>query len=260
VETQHADGSVPRPEPADETLRAEPADETLLRPVRRVNAFEETVERMLQLIKLGVVAPGERMPAERDLAGRFAVSRVTLREAIRALQDAGYVETRRGRYGGTFVTAEPAASGAATARRVARDIGADEVMDALVIRHVLECGAAEAAARRTLAPDERRHLQDCLAETAAADLASYRRADSRLHLAIAEMTGSPSVTTALAEARMRINELLDAIPLLGPNIEHSNAAHAAVVAAVLDGDADAARRCMAEHVDGTAMLLRGFLA
>src|SRR5438067_1810851 len=79
------------------------AGEALFRPVRAGNAFEETVERLLQAIRLGVVGTGERLPSERELADRLGVSRVTLREAIRALADAGYVESRRGRYGGTFV-------------------------------------------------------------------------------------------------------------------------------------------------------------
>jgi DNA-binding FadR family transcriptional regulator len=69
----------------------------VLGPVRAGNAFEETVERLLTVIKLGVVGPGEKFPAERDLAVLLGISRITLREAIRALQQAGYVESRRGR-------------------------------------------------------------------------------------------------------------------------------------------------------------------
>jgi DNA-binding FadR family transcriptional regulator len=69
----------------------------VFRPVREGNAFEETVERLLQAIKLGVVGLGERLPPERELAPRLGISRVTLREAIRALQQEGYVESRRGR-------------------------------------------------------------------------------------------------------------------------------------------------------------------
>ena len=61
----------------------------LLRPVREGNAFEETVERLLTVIKLGVVGPGERFPAERELAAHLGISRPTLREAIRELQQAG---------------------------------------------------------------------------------------------------------------------------------------------------------------------------
>ena len=48
-------------------------------------------------LKLGLVAPGDRFPAERGLAARLGISRLTLREAIRELQEAGYVESRRGR-------------------------------------------------------------------------------------------------------------------------------------------------------------------
>ena len=59
------------------------------RPVRSGNAFEETVERLLRAIKLGAVGHGEKLPPERELATRLGISRVTLREAIRALQEAG---------------------------------------------------------------------------------------------------------------------------------------------------------------------------
>jgi DNA-binding GntR family transcriptional regulator len=100
----------------------------------------------------------------------------------------------------------------------------------------------------------------CLAETSAASLADYRRLDSRLHLAIAEVTGSPSLTSATADVRMRLNELLDAIPLLERNIQHSNDQHQAIVDAILADDPEVARRAMQEHLSGTAALLRAFLA
>jgi DNA-binding FadR family transcriptional regulator len=228
--------------------------EAVFRPVRTRNAFEETVERLLQAIRLGVAPPGERLPAERELAARLGVSRVTLREAIRAIADAGYVESRRGRYGGTFV----ASSLPAPAPRAAP---AGDLDDVLTMRHVLESGAAEAAAARTLTPADRQHLTAALHDVSCVDTeqAEYRRRDSRLHLAIAEAAGAPSLTTAVADIRTRVNELLDAIPLLTANIEHSNVQHRAVVDAILAGDAPAARQTMAEHLDGTAALLRAFL-
>ncbi len=233
------------------------AGEALFRPVRAGNAFEETVERLLQAIRLGVVGAGERLPSERELAERLGVSRVTLREAIRALSDAGYVESRRGRYGGTFVNdtlpGPPERSPEGKVDAVAFE-------DALCLRYVLETGAAEMAAARSLSPADRRHLTGTLAEAAGADLEDYRRKDSRLHLAIAEVTASGSLTTAMADARTRVNQLLDRIPLLPPNLEHSNAQHEAIVDAILAGDAPAARQAMAEHIEGTASLLRAFLA
>src|SRR5215469_13808604 len=95
----------------------------LLGPVRAGNAFEETVERLLTVIKLGLVAPGNRFPPERELAGMLGVSRLTLREAIRALQSEGYVEPRRGRFGGTFVIYTRPAPGLKEARRIALEDG-----------------------------------------------------------------------------------------------------------------------------------------
>jgi DNA-binding FadR family transcriptional regulator len=238
---------------ADEPL-LRGADEALFRPIRGGNAFEETVERLLQTLRLGVVAPGGRLPPGRELAARLGVSRATLREALATLQDAGYLESRRGRYGGTFVTAPPPADSAAPKPRSTAD-----VEDVLTFRQVLEAGAAEAAAARTLTRADREHLTGRLAECTGAGPADYRRLDSRLHLAVAEVAGSPSLTTAVADVRTRVNELLDAIPLLGPNIEHSDRQHAAVVTAILAGDPDGAHRHMAEHLAGTAALLRGFL-
>ncbi|MFD7655529.1 FadR/GntR family transcriptional regulator [Actinosynnema sp. NPDC059797] len=231
-----------------------PLRDALFRPVRAGNAFEETVERLVRAIRLGAVGPGERLPAERELAGRLGVSRVTLREAIRSLQDAGYVESRRGRYGGTFVTSPPPAP--ATAGRPA----AEDLADALTLRAAVETGAAECAAGRALDPVERRNLLERLAECRDAAVEEYRRRDSRLHLAIAEATGSSSLTAVVADARARVNELLDRIPLLPPNLAHSNEQHEGIVGHILAGDGEAARRSMAEHLDGTAVLLRGFLA
>jgi len=234
------------------------ADDAVFRPVRAGNPFEETVERLLQAIKLGVVVPGDRLPPERELAVRLNVSRVTLREAIHALTEAGYVESRRGRYGGTFVNEQLPKPRRTPSKRLARDLAAG-LDDALTPRFLLETGAAEAAASRPLTAAERDHLERCLADTSAASLADYRRLDSRLHLAIAEVTGSPSLISATADARMRLNELLDAIPLLERNIQHSNEQHKAIVEAILARDPAAARRAMQEHLAGTGALLRAFL-
>ncbi|UVS77392.1 FadR/GntR family transcriptional regulator [Actinokineospora sp. UTMC 2448] len=232
----------------------DPLADALLRPVRAGNAFEETLARLLQAIRLGLAAPGERLPPERDLAARLGVSRVTLREALHALQEAGYVESRRGRYGGTFVRSLRPTHPTPPAPAFAAD-----VEDVITMRHVLETGAAEAAASRSLDPTTRRHLRTRLAECTGAGVADYRRRDARLHLAVAAAAAAPSLTAAVADLRARLDALLDAIPPIGANIEHSDHQHRAVIDAILDGDPQAARAEMAEHLAGTATLLRGFL-
>src|ERR1700689_3782075 len=91
--------------------------QTVFSPVPVRNAFEVTGERRAQIIGLGVPADGEQPPPERDLADTFGVSRVTLREAIKALREGGLVESKRGRGGGTFIVSpklhRPLHSGAA---------------------------------------------------------------------------------------------------------------------------------------------------
>jgi len=84
--------------------------------------------------------------------------------------------------------------------------------------------------------------------------------DSRLHLAVAELTGSSLLTSAVADARARVNSLLDAIPALDLNLRHGDEQHVEIVDAIIAHDADRARRAMTEHLEGTAALLRGFLA
>jgi DNA-binding FadR family transcriptional regulator len=232
----------------------------LLGPVRTGNAFEETVERLLGVVKLGLVAPGERFPAERELAARLGISRLTLREAIRELQQAGFVESRRGRFGGTFVIYRPPVPSEAEAARLARE-NAARLTDALTFRMAVETGAAEALSRSLgQRADDRDVLLARLAAVNSASPADYRRLDTLFHLSIAELAGSPLLTAACVDARMRMNDLLNAIPVLRRNIDHTARQHTAIAAAILAGDPERARRAVAEHLDGTGALLRGFLA
>jgi DNA-binding FadR family transcriptional regulator len=239
---------------------SEPQLVALLGPVRAGNAFEETVERLLQAIKLGVVAPGQKLPPERELAAQLGISRVTLREALRALQDAGYLDVRRGRYGGAFVVYQAPRPGHGDLRRAVTAMGAVELADALTFRMAMECGAAQVLATTELSPDRRDLLRRRLAEVNGAAPGDYRRLDTAFHLAIAELTGSSLLAAAAADARLRVTDLLNAIPVLGPNIDHAAAQHVAMVDAILAGDPEAARRAVVEHLDATASLLRAFLA
>jgi DNA-binding FadR family transcriptional regulator len=248
-------------------VRADGVDLTaVLGPVRSQNAFEETVERLLAVIKLGVVGPGERFPAERELAALLGVSRITLREAIGDLRNAGYVESRRGRFGGTFVTYTPPAPSRVELRRIAVE-DADKINDALTFRMAVETGAAQILAQAGDGDEDGRgggeRVRDVLlTRLGAVNEASpedYRRMDTLFHLAIAELTGSSLLAVACADARVRLNDLLNAIPVLQHNIDHTAAQHTAIVDAILAGDPRQAQQAVAEHLDGTAALLRGFL-
>ncbi|WP_405874766.1 MULTISPECIES: FadR/GntR family transcriptional regulator [unclassified Streptomyces] len=229
----------------------------VLRPVRAGNGFEEALEQILQVVRLGLVPGGERLPAERELAERLGISRVTLREVLKVLQDQGLVESRRGRYGGTFVLPRTDAGGEDELRRRITEV---DIEDVLRFREVLEVGAAGLCATHGLTEEQADRLREALTRTGDAPLADYRRLDTLLHLTLAELCGSPTLAAQYAAVRATVNDLLDCIPLLVRNLEHSQRQHVALVEAVLDGDADGAREMMREHCAGTAALLRGFLA
>ncbi len=229
----------------------------MLRPVRAGNGFEEALEQILQLLRLGLVAPGERLPSERELSQQLRISRVTLREALKVLQDQGMVESRRGRYGGTFVLPRTATPDAGDELR--RRIAAVDVEDTLRFREVLEAGAAGLCAEG-LPEDGERRLRVALDATRGARLEDYRRQDTLLHLTLAELYILAPTAMAVTTVRATLNELLDCIPLLVRNLEHSQHQPAAVVQAGLDRHADPPRALMREHRGGTPALLRGFLA
>jgi DNA-binding GntR family transcriptional regulator len=171
---------------------------------------------------------------------------------------------RRGRYGGTFISDEIPAGPV----RIGRDgelirreqLGREEISDILTFRVVLESGAAFEAAAAELSREARDSLWQAHLDTQGSSPDDYRRLDSRLHLLISELTGSNSLVNQVAQSRMRVNELLDEIPLLQPNIIHSNQQHEEIVMAILTGQADKASAAMRAHLEGSASLLRGFLA
>ena len=137
-------------------------------------------------------------------------------------------------------------------------------LDALVFRRIVEPGAAHLAAQRAadgdLDDELRGQLQQAHDEVAGARRpAAHRQADSRFHLTLASVTGSPHVLAAVTDVQAALNEMLLAIPVYDANIAHSDRQHAAVVRAVLAGRPDRARRAMEEHCDDTAALLRGLV-
>lgn len=231
----------------------------VLRQVRAGNGFEEALEQILQVVRLGLVPGGERLPPERELAERMGISRVTLREVLKVLQDQGLVEARRGRYGGTFVLARPDMPAGGTEKELRRRVAGVDIEDVLRFREVLEVGAAGLCASQGLSERDADRLLGALTATHDAPLPDYRRQDTLFHLTLCELAGSATLTAQYAAVRATVNDLLDCIPLLVRNLEHSQQQHSALVEAVLDRDPEAAREVMREHCCGTAALLRGFL-
>lgn len=235
-------------------------NEAVFTPIRTANAFEQTVERIGRAIKMGLLRPGERLPAERDLAQQLALSRSTVREALRLLVEAGYLEARRGRGGGTFVAINQPALDTRDPNDALRELG-PRIPDALRYRRVLEIGAAELAAEQATREDCAR-LVDLIEDTAAhgpCAYPKYRVADARFHVALAQISGSVSLVRAVADVQTILSEVLSGIPRSEESLVNSTAQHHRLLAAIEAHDRDAARVVMREHVEGVERLIAGLL-
>jgi DNA-binding FadR family transcriptional regulator len=228
--------------------------ETVFAPVRSQTAFEETVDRLGTAIKLGLLPPGERLPAERELCQRLGIARSTLRQALTALAQSGHLVAVLGRGGGTFVAETlpplPAPSG---------DIVANwhETCDE---RLVVEVGVAVLSVSRAtpeqLVPLDELvvAMDDCLD-----DFPAYRAADARFHVGLAETTGSARLVTTVTEVQGRMGDLIAHIAHPPEVLAHSNAQHARLLSAIRAHDVAHVVQVMTEHLQGTEHVLAGLL-
>ena len=222
------------------------SEDTVFAPVRSQTAFEETVERLGTAIKLGLLAPGTRLPAERELCRKLGIARSTLRQALLALGQTGQLQATRGRRGGTFV-ADPQPP---TEKPSEELLGQwQEVCDS---RMALEVGVAVLAAQRAdaAACESLGALADTMDEQLE-DYPAYRQSDVRFHVALAECTGSTRLIAAETAAQGEMTSLIQMISHPAAVLNASNEQHRRLVRALRQHDAPRAARVMAEHVEGT---------
>lgn len=228
------------------TIRAR--EQMIFAPVQPLTAFDETLLRLKNAIKLGLLAPGGRLPAERELCTQLGISRSTLRQALMALTTDGYLHATRGRGGGTFVVDRPPPVPPPSAEDLAawRDI-CDE-------RLAVELGVVALAAGRatpaSVAPLQR--LLTALESTD--DPIRFRQLDRQFHIAIAGLTESCRLITASTRMQASICDLLSAFEPSEEQREEANAGHRAIIQALHDGDEQAAMSAMCNHVGLTTTL------
>jgi len=197
-----------------------------------------------RVVHRGELGPGDRLPAERQLAVALGVGRVTLREALQELENEGYIVRRRGVTGGAFVTdlARPFAS---WRTRVAGDpVGLQELWD---LREAVEVQIVRLAAGRRTKAD--------LVELEAADehlrgtgtRAEFRRADLRFHGLLATAARSPRLATLMYATR---GELFSPVEphVVAARVRRAAEGHNGVSEAVRAKDAAAAELAMREHL------------
>jgi GntR family transcriptional regulator, transcriptional repressor for pyruvate dehydrogenase complex len=228
--------------------------EAVFAPVRSQTAFEETVDRLGTAIKLGLLTPGSRLPAERELCSRLGIARSTLRQALTALSQSGHVHATRGRGGGTFVS-DPQPPAVPPTEQVLAQWR--ETCDQ---RLAVELGVVLLAADRATPADLDR-LDEIAAtlESTLEDFAAYRQADVRLHVGLADATQSTLLVRAMTEVQGAMTDLISHIAHPAEVLASSNAQHRRLLAAVREGDGMRAMGVMRDHLQGTEHVLAGLL-
>jgi DNA-binding FadR family transcriptional regulator len=229
------------------------AVDAIFEPVQPPTTFEETVERLGTAIKVGLLAAGSKLPPERELADELGISRSTLRQALTALVQSGHLMAARGRGGGTFVAdAPPLTVGTGPDRAKMRDV--------LDYRVAVETGAAMLAAERCEPEDldRMRELVEAMKE-GETDFDTYRRADIRFHIAMAEAAKSHRLVAAMTEVQGDMSELIALIAHPEEVLAQSNAQHGRLIKLLEAGHSTGAAELIRKHLEGTEHILIGLM-
>jgi GntR family transcriptional repressor for pyruvate dehydrogenase complex len=228
--------------PSLTTVRAR----TVFAPLDEGGRAGTVARRLAQAITLGLLLDGERLPAETQLASQFGVSPVTLREALAELREAGLVETRRGRRGGSFIRAPDGAQAAQLTAQL-RQLSLHELRDIGDHRAAVAGAAARLAAQRALAGDVATLREHVGRLRAAGTLTERRRADARIHIEIAAVAQSPRLTREEMNLWSEVGDLVW-LPVTSDQIADVTSEHDALVEAIGQQDDEQARRLAERHV------------
>lgn len=222
-----------------------------LKPVKTKKVYEEIIEQVKNLIAEGVLKPGDRLIAEREMAERLKVGRSAVREAFRALEAMGIIEIRQGE--GTFIKevntemlVETLALMLAPKKNTMREL--------LEIRKILEVGAAGLAALRCT-EEELKKMESALVQMEkdieAGDLG--QQADWQFHYAIAEATRNSllvrlmdSIQDTMSRLQKKAREELYRTP---GNPQRLLKEHYAIFEAIKSGQDILAQKAMYDHLD-----------
>lgn len=223
-----------------------PSTAGIYRAVRTTRLYEQIVQQIEDSIVRGLLRPGDQLPAERDLAQQFNVSRTAVREAVKALREKNLVEAQPGR--GTFITGGTRQAMRQSLDLMVRAAQSEGTVQLGEVRAIFEPEIAALAATRI----EEQHLammQEAInvMDRTMKDPEAFIEADLDFHLALAEAAGNPiilalidSIVGLLREQRLEIFNVEG-----GP--ERGQHFHKCILEAVERHDPEAARQAMRAH-------------
>ncbi|MFH0977319.1 MAG: FadR/GntR family transcriptional regulator [Spirochaetota bacterium] len=215
------------------------------KPIVQARISETVAEQLKESIFLGHFKSSDKLPPERELAKEFKVSRTAIREALRKLENSGFIITRQGSTGGAYVT----------------DITFDHVADVFLdlfltgkisvpelsqVRILVEPEVARLAALN-INPEYAQMLKNTLDDeklpepSLSVDIAKKQR----MHFILAEMCGNKffeAIVRALMDLTKKVVEAVESAPQLHPVGMHNN-----IVKTVISGNGEAAFKAMKKH-------------
>lgn len=221
----------------------EKRDAVVLKAVKKTRVYEDIVSQFKELIASGTLRPGQQLPSERELSDTFQVSRASVREAIRTLESAGFIEIRSGE--GTFI-----ASSVETLLASLTIHQRDPLLQIFEARKIVEPAIAALAAERATA--EQVTELTAILEDQARQIAEGEtgvEADTRFHSALAVaarnkvlMRLNEAIVESLREARERSLQTQGRPP-------RSLAGHREILEAIQRKDSEKAREAMLNHLE-----------
>jgi GntR family transcriptional regulator, transcriptional repressor for pyruvate dehydrogenase complex len=215
--------------------------------VQTSRLYEQIVQQIEDSITSGELKEGDQLPAERELAQQFGVSRTAVREAVKTLREKGLVEAYPGR--GTFITNGTARSIQQTLDRMIRSGQAEGTVHLTEVREILEPEIAARAAQRV---DEEMlsAMREAIAvmDAAREDSEAFIEGDLDFHLALAEAAGNPLILSLIDSivGLLRVQRTRTYFVAGGP--ERGQYHHRRILEAIEHRDAVGARDAMRAHL------------
>jgi GntR family transcriptional repressor for pyruvate dehydrogenase complex len=228
--------------------------------LQQPKAHEYVAEQIRRHIALRLIAPGESLPSERELASMFGVGRPTIQLALKELAADRLVESRRGRRGGTFVL-EPADDTVVQDELISRLLARREELEELLdYRRSVEPLISKMAARLRKRNDLSAMRTTIRNMLSAREEPDYMRFDTEFHLAVARATQNRYLVGQMEEIRLQLNDALSLLPESETWHRRISGEHESIFDAIDARDARAAEEATLVHVDNSDRSVRATLA
>lgn len=219
---------------------------TKFNPIKQSRVSEGVINQIKHSILLGHFKAGEKLPSERELAEEFRVSRMAIREALRAMELSGFIETRQGINGGAFVTdlTFEHLGNAFLDLFLADKVSIPEMLQ---VRLLIEPEVARLATLNINAVFKQRLKEAVeIEELPPASLLNDVEIKQNFHFILAEMSGNRFLE-AIVRSLLKLTRNLVLAVDAGPRFIHPAGMHRKVVDAVLSGNPDEAYEAMKKH-------------